>query len=481
MSYYPPPSNNSPTPPYAAGTGIVVGGTGDAFTLDPWSGNTGTADPTLMAYNPAGTPPIQLTAAGNASGLSTGTDDLIGIAKNASGQGELDLFTSSSYPNGGGTASTYGYCQTITATAPGGSSDNWANYTLATAGNPSNTALFALNTSSGALYESSGPFTLQLPPDSPPGSTVSCPNSVINAPKWTTIPTSGAWGTPPTGLALAQADINHEGATEIWVYSGSNSGSNSTDAYTLSGTTLTYESPDSISFPSNDWPLNDGNPNLGGASATTATDSLTGTSAAITGNAAWAKDSYFDHDLSFDGTNSYLTPPAATIQSGAYPSISIWFKTKSPGVIVSVQQNPLTSGSTTNGGYNPVLYIGKNGLLYGEWWNSAVDPIVSTYKVDNGIWHHAVLTSTRPPRFLPPQCATDPSALVCQGQQTLTLDGQTVGGAAGNPTGNWSNLDFGAGYAGGGWPNYPNNNAKNGNEGWLTYFNGEISNINLSH
>jgi hypothetical protein len=50
----------------------------------------------------------------------------------------------------------------------------------------------------------------------------------------------------------------------------------------------------------------------------------------------------------------------------------------------------------------------------------------------------------------------------------------------GTGTGSWSNLDFGAGYIGGSWPNYPSTGAGSGATG-ISYFNGELSNITLNY
>jgi len=111
--------------------------------------------------------------------------------------------------------------------------------------------------------------------------------------------------------------------------------------------------------------------------------------------------------------------------------------------------------------------LSYDGKLYAEWWTAHVSPISSSGPVDDGLWHHVVLTTS-----------TDGTT------QTLNLDGTNIGtltgtvslGGIGNPT----NLSFGAGYIGGDWPN-ENYYRKNGNTGYLDYLNGQIADITLTH
>ena len=142
-----------------AGNGVLIDGNGDgnvkSLDLAPYSGRTSLVQQGLMASPALSATPTDLVGAGNVSGLGTGTDDLIGTATDGSGNGELDVYT-----NGEGADSAvsggYGYYETLTTITPDGSSD-WGNYSIATAGNPSNTMLFALDNSTGAIYESTAP------------------------------------------------------------------------------------------------------------------------------------------------------------------------------------------------------------------------------------------------------------------------------------------------------------------------------------
>ncbi|HYS36733.1 MAG TPA: DUF6531 domain-containing protein [Pseudonocardiaceae bacterium] len=60
----------------------------------------------------------------------------------------------------------------------------------------------------------------------------------------------------------------------------------------------------------------------------------------------------------------------AVIVNSQYQSMSLWFKTSTPGgVLFSYQADPITN-STSPGNYVPALYVGTDGKLYGEFWYS---------------------------------------------------------------------------------------------------------------
>ena len=110
-----------------------------------------------------------------------------------------------------------------------------------------------------------------------------------------------------------------------------------------------------------------------------------------------------------------------------------------------------------------MLYIGTDGKLHAEWPNGTTTPIASTAMVDDGLWHHAVLTATG-------------------SSQSLYLDGQlqgTLSGTINLTTANPGNLTIGAGYSGGNWPAEPHYK-QNGTTGYPDYFRGEIAGITLT-
>ncbi|HEV2372371.1 MAG TPA: LamG-like jellyroll fold domain-containing protein [Streptosporangiaceae bacterium] len=165
---------------------------------------------------------------------------------------------------------------------------------------------------------------------------------------------------------------------------------------------------------------------------------------------------------SFNGTSSTMALPAslasnASYLAGGYLTVAMWFKTTSDnGVLFSSNSAPITQG-TVSGGYIPSLYVGNDGKLQGELWGSTT-PISSATSVADGNWHYAVLTAGG-------------------NTESLYLDGHLQGsqntqvGATGQP-----DVYVGAGYLGGGWPDEPHQH-QNGNTGYATYFNGDISDV----
>lgn len=465
MAYY-------PSVPHA-GLAQIIGGNGTSGPLQPykqniWSVPTGAFGPTSpqpagvftnTAYANPSPNATQLVAAGDASQTGTGYPDIIGIL-GAPGNGpyQLDLWTAQGIANYGSNPPTF-----LSSSGPDHADTNWAHYTLATAQpgcyphgtcNPAATVLFALNTKTGTLWESSNPT----------GSTA---HLVGTSGTWTQVTVPVSWGSsPPT---LASADTNASGQTELWTVSG-----NTATSYTVTGTSpslaLTEEAANPVNPPADEWPLNDGSNLAQGTSASIATDTTNSTNAAsLTGTGAtWGGDTYFNYfntyinltqptDPAQTSQDSYLTPSAGTVPTAdADPTISVWFKTTTAdGVIASLQGTPLTPG-TSSGTYDPALYMGSDGHLCAQWFTGTANiaPIVSDYPVDDGLWHHAVLTTT----------GTGDTTT-----QTLSIDGttQTIPGTnitqevtgaikyQPDPNGN-TNLTLGAGYIGGLWPDQPN-------------------------
>jgi hypothetical protein len=441
-----------------AGNAVIIGGQGDASPLIPSSGNT-TAIPSAALTdpffaNPADVPGV-LVGAGDASETATGLDDLIGVLGDSTNGYELDLFSTSGAGQCGGDNAVggYGYCQTLSTTAPDGSAD-WNNYALATAqpqGNSSEVVLFALDKATGAMYESVNPTCDTT-------TTTGCGQGASGtlvgmAGTWTAL--SVPWGS--TAPDLVSADVNNAGSLELWTESGGTA-----IPYTISGTTISKEgSGSAVTYPSNDWQLNDGSPYDLGNAATTATDSITGNAAQLNGTCSWPDDDFFAAVASFDGSSCNISPPEDTIATtDNSASISIWFKTTATnGVLVSVQSKAVSSGSTVTSGYNPILYVGTDGLLQAEWWPAS--QLASKAAVDDGLWHHAVLTDSG-------------------GTETLTLDGvvQATGTGTVNFTGE-PYFDLGSGYIGGGWPD-ESHHEQSGSTGYPTFFNGELADVILT-
>jgi hypothetical protein len=453
-----------------AGNGVIIGGQGDASPLIPANATAVTqpalSDPTFD--NPDDYPTSSLVGAGDASETDAGLDDLIGVLGDSTSS-ELALFSVSGACSGDGVEGGYAYCQTLSTTAPDGTAD-WYNYTLAAAqpaGNRDAVVLFALD-KNGALYVSVNP-TCNETASSPVttgceenASSTSGTSGTLVGMDWTK-----AW-TTPWGVSapdLVSADVNNADSVELWAVSD---GTAVPYTANFSTDTVTKESSGSpLAYPDDDWQLNDGSSYALGSSATTALDSITGDAATIngscTGTCFWGDDSYFSTISQYDGSTTYVAPPAGLIPSSATSaSISIWFKTTTPdGVLVSVQADALSSGSTTPDDYNPVLYVGSDGLLQATWWPAP--QLASKAPVDDGLWHHAVLTDTG-------------------GTETLTLDGVVQGTASGSAEFSYASsthLAFGAGYIGGAWRDEPHASSSS-DTGYLMYFNGQLADAYLN-
>lgn len=135
----------------------------------------------------------------------------------------------------------------------------------------------------------------------------------------------------------------------------------------------------------------------------------------------------------FSGSSSYLALPLDDAASGSPATVGIWFKTSGTNeVVYSEQTGPVTGSAPSQ--FDPVLYIGKDGKLNGELYDGSYVTAVSSAAVNDGKWHYAVLAAG-------------------SSSQTLYVDGQaqaTVSGSVASAS--WTNVDAGAGFAGGSWP-----------------------------
>lgn len=158
----------------------------------------------------------------------------------------------------------------------------------------------------------------------------------------------------------------------------------------------------------------------------------------------------------FDGTSSYLSLPASDQVTTGPNSVEMWFKmtagSTGGGVLFDEMGQPMTSSNPECCGWNPAVYVGTDGRLHGEFWiNDTSKVMASPGLVNDGNWHHVVLSA-----------ATN--------AQNLYLDGNEVGSAAGNlsPTAQGF-IYVGAGECDGGWPFHPTNT--------LGYFPGSIAEV----
>jgi RHS repeat-associated protein len=167
---------------------------------------------------------------------------------------------------------------------------------------------------------------------------------------------------------------------------------------------------------------------------------------------------------SFNGSSSYMQLPAAmtsdaSVLASGFVTLALWFKTSSDnGVLFSSQHDQLSAG-TTPGNYTPSMYVGADGKLQAQFWGAATT-LSSPSSVADGNWHYAVLTG-----------AGNTESLYLDGSLAGSTSG--IAGVTGQP-----NMYLGAGFLGGNWPDEAHHQ-QNGNTGYATYFNGQISDVAL--
>lgn len=99
----------------------------------------------------------------------------------------------------------------------------------------------------------------------------------------------------------------------------------------------------------------------------------------------------FGSALKFDGAHDYVTLPEGYFVDKKAVSVSLWFNTKSAPVAILGYQTtePLAQ---THVNYVPILDVGNDGKLRGQFWNGAGNPITSAKPVNDGAWHNLVLS-----------------------------------------------------------------------------------------
>jgi hypothetical protein len=331
-------------------------------------------------------------------------------------------------------------------------SSGWSGMTLIAPGDVNGQlALWARDNSTGTIY--SWPLKLDsngvpelgtagvgAPVTATSGTVVG--NVSLTASAYPDVVSSG----PLTGGTCASTDLTacpgvyaEDAKGDLWYYAGQ---AVTGGASPLSGTRQLVGNVDA---PMASLPLTDGS----GEVAHDVTGN--GYNGTLGGTASWITDPARGTVLSLDGASGYLQLPDNLVESSTSLSFSLWFKTSAPGRVLLSTGHSVIGATSPNTGAMPVLYIGTDGKLYGQFWTGAVSPMVSAAAVDDGTWHHVVITGNGD-------------------TQSLYLDGQLVGSAGGSLD-NADPLDFvGAGYVNSdGWVNGPAG-------GW-SYFNGEVSDV----
>jgi hypothetical protein len=420
--------------PASPGTAPQFGASTDISTLSVKPACTATANNPCTGYDSTDWSEVtQILAPGDVYG--NGHPDLLTVEND-----QLWLY------NGGGGG-------TMTDPVLLGSS-GWSGVTLIAPGDVNGTlTLWARNNSTGAIY--SWPLTLSAsnvpqlgtaagtagPVTASSGAVV--PGVTLTAAAYPTLVSSGplAAGTCSSSNAMACPGVYAEDPQgNLWYYGGEPAASESP----LSGSRVLVGFLDA---PTAAWPLTQ-------STGTTATD-VTGngkTAALSPSGATWTYDTArTSYVLSLDGSSGYLQPPDNLVSSTTSLSLSLWFKTTTPGRVLFSTGHSVLGTSSPSGAAMPVLYIGTDGKLYGQFWNGEVDPIASPMAVDDGNWHHVVITGAGT-------------------TQSLYLNGSLVGSVGGTIS-NLDPLEF----VGGGYVN-ANSWVKGPAVGW-SYFDGQISNV----
>ncbi|MDP4512070.1 RHS repeat-associated core domain-containing protein [Nonomuraea turcica] len=140
-----------------------------------------------------------------------------------------------------------------------------------------------------------------------------------------------------------------------------------------------------------------------------------------------------DTAMRFKGaaTSTFVQLPRSTISGqGGELAVEAWFKTTASGTIIGMQN----SADNTPSAFTPVVYVGTDGKLRGQFYTGAHTPITSTAAVNDGTWHHVVLSGRKD-------------------TQTLFLDGAQIGTLSGEiKHGDQWETRIGSGYGSTAWP-----------------------------
>ena len=232
-----------------------------------------------------------------------------------------------------------------------------------------------------------------------------------------------------------------------------NGGNWTFDPPTVSGSSKVYRAAVLGSAPATYFRMNDT------ASATSAQNELNSGSA-IYSNVTLGADGPFSDSraVAFNGTSSFMELSGIDQLDTQPGSVEMWFKmpkdNTAGGVLYGQQANPLPGATQATGNHVPVLYVGTDGKLRGKLWDqngTNGGSMVSAKPVNDGTWHHVVLTAGT-------------------ANQAMYLDGTQQGTTTVPPSYGIANYTYiGAGMANSSWPFYPTNS--------LGWFPGSISDV----
>lgn len=98
-----------------------------------------------------------------------------------------------------------------------------------------------------------------------------------------------------------------------------------------------------------------------------------------------------DKSVSFAGAGRVQLPNGISTRSRD-EAVELWFKTSGSTSQPLIGYQKESWGKATTGGM-PVLYVGADGKLRGQFWHGAAAPMTSAGLVNDNQWHHVVLSS----------------------------------------------------------------------------------------
>ena len=93
--------------------------------------------------------------------------------------------------------------------------------------------------------------------------------------------------------------------------------------------------------------------------------------------------------LILDGSNDRIVVPDDLVFGFVPQTVEVWFRTSVGGVLLGIQ-DVAYPGTPTN--WAPVLLVGASGVLHGGYYTGSTAQISTPAAVNDGMWHHAVLT-----------------------------------------------------------------------------------------
>jgi RHS repeat-associated protein len=154
-----------------------------------------------------------------------------------------------------------------------------------------------------------------------------------------------------------------------------------------------YRSAVLDSRPESYWRLGEADGTAAGSEVAVNLGQDAGTYASVTLGTAGALAGTTDTAATFNGTSSKVDLRKGTVKKSRDGAVELWFKASATGTggpLLGYQDKALGTASITG---MPVLYVGTDGKLHGQFATGSINPITSTATVNDGRWHHVVLSA----------------------------------------------------------------------------------------